>query len=200
MKAKKKRRSVAKKPKKRRSVAKKPKKLPAPKHRSQAASRGLSAAAVRRVDTALRKFDKARQVAAARGTDLLAVAAAMGNAAVEKRLCELATQLAKRELLRDVLALKDAFTAASSGSLPAEIERLRLLPDALVQWLADSLGLSPSSEEGELEVPAAKLARFSCDFQPPEDANQLVRVRVTCRGWKRNGKSLIPTHVSRCTD
>ena len=200
MKAKKKRGSVAKEPKKRGSVAKKPKKLPAPKHQPQAVPRGLSAADVRRVDTALRRFDKAQQVAADRGTDLRAVAEALGNAAVEKRLRELATQLAKGELLRDVLALKDAFAATSPDSLPAEIERLRLFPDALVQWLADSLGLSPSSEQGELEVPAAKLARFSCDFQPPEDADQLVRVRVTCRGWKRNGKSLIPTHVSHCRD
>ena len=160
----------------------------------------MVAADVRRIDTALRRFDQAQQVAAARGADLLAVATAIGNAAVEKRLQELATQLAKRELLRDVLALKEAFATASPGSLPAEIERLRLLPDDFVQWLADSLGLSPSSAQGELEVPAAKLARFSCDFQPPEDADQLVRVRVTDRGWQRNGKSLIPTRVSRCTD
>jgi hypothetical protein len=160
----------------------------------------LAAADVRRIDIALHRFDHAQQVAAARGADLLAVAVALGNVAVEKRLQELATQLAERELLRDVLALKDAFTTASPGSLPAEIERLRLLPDALIQWLADSLGLSPSSEQGDLEVPAAKLARFSCDFPPPEDADQLVRVRVTYRGWQRNGKSLIPARVSCYTD
>jgi len=191
---------VKSKQKNRRQAAKGPTRRPTPKHVPRAVLRGLAVANVRRIDTVLRRFDRAQQVAAARGADLLAVAAAIGNAAVEKRLQELVTQLAKRELLRDVLALKDAFVTASPGSLPAEIERLRLVPDALVLWLADSLGLSPSSEQGELEVPAANLARFSCDFPPPEDAGQLVRVHVTCRGWQRNGKSLIPTHVSRCTN
>ena len=186
--------------KNRRLAAKKPNKRPAPKHGPRAVVRSLTTPDARRIDAALRKFDKAQQVAAARGEDLLDVAAKIGNAAVEKRLQQLAAQLAERELLRDVLALKDAFAAASLDSLPVEVQRLRLLPDALVQWLADSLGLSPSSAQGELEVPAANLARFSCDFPPPEDAGQLVRVHVTCRGWQRNGKSLIPTHVSRCTN
>ena len=53
---------------------------------------------------------------------------------------------------------------ASPGSLPSDVQRLRVLPDALVQWLADALGLSPSSEQGELEVPAAKLAWFPVIF------------------------------------
>src|SRR5207253_10980906 len=109
----------------------------------------------------------------------------------------LVSQLADRELLRDVLALKDAYTAAASGSLPADFERLRLVPAALVQWLGDALGLSPSGEQGEMEVPAAALARFACNFQPP-DTDRLIRVRVTCRGWSRNGKALVPAQLSLC--
>ncbi len=184
------------KQKNRRLAAKKPKKRTTSKHRPQAVLPGLTARDVRQIDMALRKLDQAQQLAATRGADLLAIAASLGNAAVEKRLQELAAQLAKQELLRDILALKDAFAGASPGSMPAEIERLQLLPDALLQWLADSLGLSPSPEQGELEVPAAKLARFDCDFSPPADGSQLVRVRVTYRGWQRNGKSVIRTRVS----
>lgn len=188
--------------KQRRSAGKKPGQKSTSKRKPSAAasSRGLAAVEVRRVEAAVRRFDLAQQAAAARGADLFAVAAALGETAVEKRLRTLTTQLAEHELLRDILALKDAFAAAPPNSLPAEFERLRLLPDALIQWLGDSLGLTPSSEEGEIEVPTAKLARFCCDFQPPQDADQLVRIRVTCRGWKRNGKSLIPTRVSRCTN
>lgn len=188
------------KQKSRQSAAKKPKKRTVARQHPQAVPRGLTGRDVRQIDAALRRFDQAQRVAAARGADLLAIAATLGNAAVEKRLQKLTEQLAERELLRDVLDLKEAFASASPGSLSAKFERLRLLPDALVQWLADSLGLSPSFEQGDVEVPAGKLARFSCDFPPPEDAGQLVRVHVTCRGWQRNGKSLIPTHVSRCTD
>ena len=182
---------------KRRSAVTRPPKRPALKRKQNAAAspRGSTAAEVRRIEAAVRKFDQAQQTATARGADLLAVAATLGAAAVEKALVKLVAQLANRELPRDVLALKDAYAAASPGSLPAEFDRLRLLPDALVQWMSDSLGLSPSSEQGELEVPAVKLARFSCDFPPPENTDQLVRVRVTCRGWNRNGKSLIPARV-----
>ncbi len=181
------------------SAAKKSSKRPKSKHRSRTTARGVTARDVRQINAALRRFDQAQKVAAARGEDVLAVAVALGNVAVEKRLQELTMQLAERELLRDVLALKDAFAATTGGGLPTAFERLRLLPDALIQWLADSLALSPLSEQGELEVPAGRLAHFSCDFQPPEDTHQLVRVRVTHRGWQRNGKGLIPTRVSHCT-
>jgi len=190
----------AKTKKKRPAAATKPRKRPAPKRKPRAAvpPRAAAAANVRRVEAAVRKFDRAQQAAAERGADLLAVAVTLGEAAVEKCMVKLAGQLAERELLRDALALKDAFAAASPGSLPADLERLRLLPDALIQWLADSLGLLPSEQQGEMEVPAGKLTGFACDFQPPEDADQLVRVRVTCRGWKQNGRSLIPPRVGLC--
>jgi hypothetical protein len=182
----------------RRAAAKKPQKRPAAKRKARVAAspRGVTPADVRRIDAAVRKFDQAQQTAAARGADLLAVVAALGAAAVEESQAKLAAQLADRELLRDILAMKDAFAVALPGSLPAEFERLRLLPDALVQWLSDALALAPSAEQGEMEVPAAKLARFECDFQSPEDANQLVRVRVASRGWNRNGSCVVPGRLS----
>jgi hypothetical protein len=165
------------------------------KPRATGASRRSVPVDVRRINAAVRRFDHAQQAAAARGVDLLAVAAALGAAAVEKALMQIVSQLVERELLRDILALKDAFASAPPGSLPSELDRVRLVPDAVIQWLAESLHVSPSSETGDLEVPAGKLSRFICEFQPPTDANRLMRVRVISPGWSRNGKSVLRARV-----
>jgi hypothetical protein len=146
------------------------------------------------------RFARAQQAASARGEDVMAVAASLGDAAVEKCLARFARQLTERGLLRDVLALQEAFAGALPGSLPADFERLRLVPDALLQWMDDALGLVPSEDEGEFEMPAAKLSRFVCETQPAIDSKGLVRVRVTVRGWKRNGTTLVPAQVRICED
>ena len=151
---------------------------------------------VRRVAIAFRRFARAQDAAAARGADLLAVANTLQTAAVAQRDDALVRDLLERQLPRDVLALRDALAKAPRDSLPEELEVLRLLPDALVQWLAEQFDLAPAGTVGEeIELTAARLTQFDCDFEVPPSPESLVRVRVVAAGWKRGGKVTVPPRV-----
>jgi hypothetical protein len=153
-------------------------------------------AEVRRVAVALNRLTRAQDAAAARGADLLAVANTLQTAAVAQRDDTLVHSLLERQLPRDILALRDALAKAPPGSLPEELETLRLLPAALAQWLSEQFGLVPSGTVGEeIELPAARLTQFDCDFDVPASPETLVRVRVVAAGWKRGGKVAVSPRV-----
>ena len=151
---------------------------------------------VRRVAGAIKRFARAQDAAVARGADLLAVAGSLKAAAIGSRDDTLVQDLVERQLLRDILAWREALAKAPRGSLPEDLECLRLLPDTLVQWLGERFGLEPTRAVGEeLELPVSQLGQFACDSCIPADAAPLVRVRVVAAGWKRSGKVLIPPQV-----
>lgn len=153
-------------------------------------------AEVRRVAAALNRFTRAQDAAAARGADLLAVANTLQTAVVVQRDDTLVHDLLERQLPRDILALRDALAKSPPGSLSEELEALRLLPDALVNWLGEQFGLAPTGATGgEIELPAGRLSQFDCDFDLPASPETLVRIRVVAAGWKRGGKAMAPPRV-----
>jgi hypothetical protein len=155
---------------------------------------------VRRVAVALNRFTRAQDAAAARGADLLAVAGTLQTVAIAQRDETLVCSLLERQLPRDILALRNILAKSPPGSLPEELEALRLLPDALVQWMGEQFGLAPDGTVGEeIELPAARLAQFDCAPGISADLADLVRVRVVASGWKRFGRTLVPASV-KATD
>jgi len=126
----------------------------------------------------------------------MAVANSLGEAAVKKHTDLLIRDLRERQFLRDLLDLHDALAQVPTGSLSPRLEALRLLPDALIQWLEERFGLAPFGRVGEeLEMPASKLANYSYEFDSPEDPKALVRVQVVAPGWKQGNKLVIRPRV-----
>jgi hypothetical protein len=120
------------------------------------------------------------------------VADQIGAEALESERGRLAAELASEQILRDVLKLQRALTAAREGSLPPDIEVLRKLPDAILAWARDRFGVTPHLAVGqELEVPADRLSGFILDGTLPPRGG-LVRVRVLSPGWKRGSRILVP--------
>ena len=151
---------------------------------------------VRRVDAALKRYEKACRTASARGEDLASLASLIGEAAVEKHSACIVRDWCERQFLRDVIGLRDALAEHASGSLNPRLEALRLLPDALMQWLEMRFRIVPTGPVGEeLEIPVARLRNYSCTFDVPADSTKLVRVCVVAAGWKRGNVLLIPPRV-----
>lgn len=145
---------------------------------------------------AIRAFDLAQRVATAKATSLGKLVDFIGEAAVERKLNELTDDLAVRLVLRDIAALAEAVSSSPVGSLPPALERLRLLPEALMAWLREHLGLEPYLERGQhLEIPAERLSRFTTSGPINAATGSLVQVVVVDPGWNRNGRQLVPPHV-----
>jgi len=135
-------------------------------------------------------------MAAVRAEDLAALAHSLGEVAVEKHSNSIIRDLCEKQFLRDLIALCDALAECAPGTLNARLESLRLLPDALIQWLEQRFGVVPSGRAGEeLDLPASKLMNYACEFDPPSDQMALVRVQVIAPGWKRGNRILIPPRV-----
>ncbi len=151
---------------------------------------------MRRVDAALARYEKACRIASARGEALAALAREIGEAAAERHSAKIIQEMCKRQLLRDIVELRDAFTEQAPGSLSPRLEALRLLPDAFLQWLETHFRLTPVGAVGKiLEIPIARLDNYTCTFDVPTDANRLVRVCVVETGWKRGDAVLMPPRV-----
>ena len=160
------------------------------------AQRRVSNRDARRIQTAIERLEKAHQVVAARGADLLALAGEIGEAAVVKERQRLVQSLADNRLLDYISALGEWFTETSKNGLPEGLSDFELLPKAIMDWLADRLALTPyMMAKEELEVPAAKLSSFDCqtDSRPGEEV--LVKIRVRQPGWKWGKNVLIRPRV-----
>ncbi|MFN0150827.1 MAG: hypothetical protein ACKVU1_09005 [bacterium] len=151
----------------------------------------------RRISAAIKRYDAARQIADRRAADVLAIASQLGAAAVTKRDDLLVSQLIERALLRDVLAFHVAMAMAPLDTLPPDLERLRLLPAALLDWLDEAFGLTCMGIRSGAEIPARNLAGQSCSFDVPRDPNALVKVFVDSDGWNKRGKAMVPARLSR---
>jgi hypothetical protein len=150
---------------------------------------------MRPVERARRDVDRAAEAVRAAAAALTHVADQIGAEAVEGERARLAGDLASEQILRDVFKLQRAFTAASEGSLPPDIEVLRKLPDAILAWARDRFGVTPHLAVGqELEVPADRLSGFILDGTLPSRGG-LVRVRVISPGWKRGPRVLVPARA-----
>lgn len=166
--------------------ARRPAQVPRPR-----AARPLDA---RRLGRAVARFEKAQQHAHARAADLLAVVESISSAAVARREQQLVLALRDRELLRDLFELAEAMRGEAPGTLPSTLDRLRLVPDALMQWLSDLLAVRPYGETGaERELPAESLDQFQHEFPRPGGTggtDGLIRVRVASPGWTHNRRSI----------
>lgn len=174
-----------------RSGSRKPAKASAPKRIARPTE-------YRRVESAITRMELAHRNAVDRAAKVLAVSDQIGKAAVGRTMDAIVKELADRELLRDIAALREAFTANSRGTIPEELDRLRLLPEALLGWLEERFGLSLDSVAvaRECEVPTSRLSRFEVVGTMPTDPNGLVRIRVENPGWSRGGKPLVKPRVA----
>lgn len=179
------------------AIAAKPRpKVAPPLTRKPHAALNQASGHVRRVDSALTRYEKACHTAAARGEDLAALASLISAAAVEKYSAGIVRELCKIQLLRDILELRDAMAEHAPGTLSPRFEALRLLPDAFMQWFETRFGLVPTGTVGnELEIPVSRLRNYTCRFDVPADSSGLVRVRVAAAGWKRGDTLVIPPCV-----
>jgi len=156
----------------------------------------MAAREMRRVDAAMKRLQQAYRLATARSEDVLAVANTLGDEAVQKHTNSLIRDLCEKQFLRDLIAMRDAIGEVPTGSLTPRLESLRLLPDALIQWVEERFGLAPSGRAGEeLEVPASRLAHYACEFELPADRRTLIKVQVIAPGWKLGNTLLIPPRV-----
>jgi len=146
----------------------------------------------RAVESARRGLDQAAESVRAAAASLAQVADRIAAEAVEAERGSLAAELASEQLLRDVVKLQRAFDAAAAGSLPGELEALRKLPAAILDWAQRRLGVSAHLAAGqELEVPADRLAGFALDGTLPAGGG-LLRVRILAPGWRRGTRVLVP--------
>lgn len=149
-----------------------------------------------KIDACVKRYEKAARLATERAEDLSQIAHFLGASAVENFRISVVTAWAKRAFLRDIVDLFDAFAEVPRGELPGRMESFRLLPEALMLWLEEAFDLHTVGEVGsELEIPSDRLVNYRYDFDPPLLKNQLIRIRILSRGWKRNKTVIIPPEV-----
>lgn len=150
----------------------------------------------------LSRFEQTFHTLTARGAELLATAHRIEGEAVERHASRLSRELAEAHLLRDILALRQAFSATTpTGTLNDTFEGLRTLPGSLLGWLEERLEVTPYlAAEQQLEVPVSALGGFVFEGKPPAGDRPLVRLRVLTPGWKRRGATLVRPTVEWLTD
>jgi hypothetical protein len=145
------------------------------------------------VEKARRDLDRAAEGVRAAAAALAQVSDRISAEALEGERALLAGDLASEQVLRDLLKLQRAFASVPEGTLPSDLEVLRKLPDAVLDWAQRRLGVSAHLTVGqELEIPPDRLAAFLLDGTLPRAERGLVRVRVVSPGWKRGAKVLVP--------
>jgi len=144
------------------------------------------------VESARRGLDEASESLRAAAAELAQVADRIAAEALETERASLAAELASEQVLRDVLKLQRALDAAATGTLPADIEALRKLPAAILDWAQRRLGVTAHLAAGqELEIPADRLAGFALEGTLPAGGG-LLRVRIVASGWRRGTRVLVP--------
>lgn len=163
--------------------------------RKQAAAKSVRRRAsgpVRAVERARRDLDHAAEGVRAAAAALSRVADQIGAEALESERARLAGELASEQILRDLLKLERALASAPLGTLPADLEVLRKLPEAILDWAQRRLGVAPHLDLGqELEIPASRISAFALDGTLPAGGG-LVRVRIISPGWRRGARVLVP--------
>src|SRR5262249_58890052 len=121
-----------------------------------------------RVEEAGRDLDLASEAVRAAAAALAHVADRIAEEARESEREGLAVELAAEQIARDVLRLDRALVSTPEGTLSAELEALRKLPAAVLDWAQRRLGLVPHLAGGqEMEVPPGRLAAFAFDGSLP---------------------------------
>lgn len=139
-----------------------------------------------RVKAALDEVARAQADLSAKGVDLLNVAHDIGRAAAARLKEELLQSLLQENLLQDLEQLR---TAATTSTLPAD---LRLLPEALFNWLCRHFEISQYLERNQkLEIPTERLDQFELQGPRPGSAKALVTVYVLAPGWKFQGRTIV---------
>ncbi len=119
----------------------------------------------------------------------MGVVTSIESVALEKRYRALAQELVDRQILRDLIALKDAME--KDGQSPS-LSSLRLFPSSLLQWLGDRFTLEPIGRIGDpIELPVSKLKNYLCDFEISGETDSLVECVVVELGWKYRGETLV---------
>jgi hypothetical protein len=183
-----------------RQKLKKQKPMSAP-HRRPAARRtrpdGASPASKgrerRQVERARARLVTALEKASAAGDDVVRVADAIAEAAVERRESGLVASMIESRVLVDLVELRRLFSArAAFSDVTPDRELVPYLhvPAALLDWLCVSFGLESSFEAGAIvEIPRVRAESFALAGSLPPGTG-LVQVKVTSPGWKRRGKTV----------
>lgn len=144
-----------------------------------------------RVKDVLDRFSKAQMELAAAGVNVLNVANIIAREAVTGFKENLVQDLVKEDLLRDIETLR---RISESDVLPPE---LRLLPEAMLNWLCRHLGISQHLQVGKrFEIPREHIAAYELHGPQPEAGRELVKLEVLSPGWKYGALDLIPPRVT----
>lgn len=169
---------------------------PGGKSRAKGSRPTADAARVARIDAAIKRYERASQLAQVRAEELSQLAHTIGEAAVETFRVAVLAEWAEKGFLEDMLELRDALADRKGDGLPRRLVSLRLLPDAVLAWMEEWFGILPFESVGRiLEVPVDRLANFSHDFEIPNTTDGLVRIRVVSPGWRRHRVLMIPPRV-----
>jgi hypothetical protein len=134
----------------------------------------------------------ALEKASAAGEDVVRVADATAETAMERRESALVASMVESRILADLVELRQLFSARAAAADTPDRELVPHLnvPAALLDWLCASFGLEPLFEAATvLEIPRGRAESFALVGTPPP-GNGLARVRVTFPGWKRRCKIL----------
>jgi hypothetical protein len=144
----------------------------------------------RQVERARSRLVTALEKASAAGEDVVRVADAIAETAVERRESSLVASMVESRILADLVELRRLFSAraAAADTTPdRELAPYLNVPAALLDWLCVSFGLEPLFEAGAvLEIPRSRAESFALAGTLPPGSG-LARVRVTSQGWKRRG-------------
>jgi hypothetical protein len=140
----------------------------------------------RKVKAALEKLEKAQARLTSSGINLLSMAHDLRRTAEVSLTDSLVQSLAADRILQDLLRLRQV--------MPSGIQDdLRLLPEAVLNWLMRNFELSQYLEQGqELEIPAERLKDFEVsEIAAPYAAMPLARIRVESPGWKHRKRIVV---------
>jgi hypothetical protein len=156
-------------------------------------SRATSGRERRQVERARARLVTALEKASAAGEDVVRVADAIAETAVERRESSLVTSMVESRVVADLVELRRLFSAraAAADTTPdRELDPYLNVPAALLDWLCVSFDLEPLFEAGALiEIPRSRADSFALTGTLPPGTG-LVQLRVTSPGWKRRGRTV----------
>lgn len=130
------------------------------------------------------------------GQDVLRVLQGLEASAVRKEQDRVVDELVRGQYLRDLALLRAAVDGMPRDAMPESLQSVRILPDALLQWLTQRFEITMLLEPGEeIEVPRDRLDAYDWEGDLPADPKALVKLRVLAPGWKRSGTVLARPQV-----
>lgn len=144
------------------------------------------------VRDALKAVDHAHRQLELSGQLLLKSLADIQESVLAAQRAKMWQTLVSENLLKDLSDMRAALEDIGEEQLPHTLRPFLLLPQALGDWFAHSLGIKPIFRLGqELEIPREQLGDFSVSSAPLSELSALVRIRVTSQGWRSPTETLV---------